>query len=246
MKLASYADGSRDGQLVVVSRDLASAHYATGLATRLQQVLDDWNFLSPQLETLSQALNHGKARHAFAFEPARCLSPLPRAFQWVVPEGERLRHAAGDGFLASSTDVDCEGAEIDVQTRLAVMVGDVQRGVAPESAAEAMRLVLLAAEVAGLGTAFAPLAVTPDELDADWRADQLHVFGEQIARAAQRRAVAAGSLVGGADLGPPRSLAAGATVRAELKNAAGRSLFGAVVLRGAVPATEPQPEDTPS
>ena len=45
MKLATYKDGSRDGQLVVVSRDLASAHYATGIASRLQQVLDDWNFL---------------------------------------------------------------------------------------------------------------------------------------------------------------------------------------------------------
>ena len=83
MKLATYNDGSRDGQLVVVSRDLASAHYASGTATRLQQVLDDWNFLSPQLEELSQTLNHGKARHAFAFDPAMCKAPLPRACQWA-------------------------------------------------------------------------------------------------------------------------------------------------------------------
>ena len=41
MKLATLQDGSRDGQLVVVSRDLAAAHYATGIANRLQQVLDD-------------------------------------------------------------------------------------------------------------------------------------------------------------------------------------------------------------
>ena len=70
MKLASYKDGSRDGQLVVVSRDLGTAHYATGIATRLQQVLDDWGFMSPQLEDLYQTLNQGKARHAFAFDPA--------------------------------------------------------------------------------------------------------------------------------------------------------------------------------
>ena len=61
MKLATYKDGSRDGQLVVVSRNLASAHYASGIASRLQQVLDDWNFLSPQLEDLSARLNDGKA-----------------------------------------------------------------------------------------------------------------------------------------------------------------------------------------
>jgi fumarylacetoacetate (FAA) hydrolase len=41
MKLATYKDGSRDGQLIVVSRDLHTAHFATGIATRLQQLLDD-------------------------------------------------------------------------------------------------------------------------------------------------------------------------------------------------------------
>ncbi|HEY5322023.1 MAG TPA: fumarylacetoacetate hydrolase, partial [Caldimonas sp.] len=61
MKLATYKDESRDGQLVVVSRDLSTAHYASGIASRLQQVLDDWNFLSPQLEDLAATLNGGKA-----------------------------------------------------------------------------------------------------------------------------------------------------------------------------------------
>ena len=78
MKLATYKDGSRDGQLVVVSRDLSQAHYAHGIAGRLQQVLDDWNFLSPQLEDLYVTLNQGKARHAFNFEPRQCMAPLPR------------------------------------------------------------------------------------------------------------------------------------------------------------------------
>ncbi|RZL54673.1 MAG: fumarylacetoacetate hydrolase, partial [Variovorax sp.] len=67
MKLATLRDGSRDGQLVVVSRDLALAHYATGIAERLQQVLDDWGFMSPQLEDLYDQLNSGRARHAFPF-----------------------------------------------------------------------------------------------------------------------------------------------------------------------------------
>jgi len=80
MKLATLNDGSRDGQLVVVSRDLCSAHYATGIADHLQQVLDDWNFMSPQLQDLYDTLNHGKARHAFAFDPRLCLAPLPRAY----------------------------------------------------------------------------------------------------------------------------------------------------------------------
>ena len=37
--------------------------YASGIATRLQQVLDDWNFISPQLQDLYDALNAGRARH---------------------------------------------------------------------------------------------------------------------------------------------------------------------------------------
>ena len=88
MKLASYADGSRDGHLVVVSRDLTQAHYANGIVTRLQQVLDDWGFVAPQLEDLTVQLNHGKLRHAFPFEPAKCVAPLPRGCGWAVVDAD--------------------------------------------------------------------------------------------------------------------------------------------------------------
>ena len=65
----------------------------------MQQVLDDWNFLSPQLEDLYQTLNHGKARHAFAFEARKCMA-LPRAFQWAdgsafINHVELVRKARG-------------------------------------------------------------------------------------------------------------------------------------------------------
>ena len=104
MKLATYKDGSRDGQLVVVSRDLSSAHYATGIADRLQPVLDDWNFLSPQLQDLYDSLNQGKARHAFSFDSAQCMAPLPRAYQWAdgsayINHVELVRQARGAAFL---------------------------------------------------------------------------------------------------------------------------------------------------
>lgn len=38
MKLATYKDASRDGQLVVVSRDLSTAHYATGIASYVERL----------------------------------------------------------------------------------------------------------------------------------------------------------------------------------------------------------------
>ena len=168
MKLATYQDGSRDGQLVVVSRDLSTAHYATGIASRLQQVLDDWNFLSPQLQDLAITLNHGKARHAFPFEPAKCLSPLPRAYHWAssvaylqhlrlahaqrgeaLPEallGESLlAPAASDQFLAPCAEQRFAGVDggLDFEAGLAVMTGDVAAGASSAQGLDAVRLLLL-------------------------------------------------------------------------------------------------------
>ncbi len=172
MKLATYKDGSRDGQLVVVSRDLSTAHYASGIATRAQQVLDDWNFLSPQLEDLYQTLNHGKARHAFAFEPQKCMAPLPRAYQWAdgsafinhvelvrkargaeVPESfytDPLMYQGGsDDFLGPTDDIVVPSEEfgIDFEAEVAVITGDVTMGSTPDDALEGIRLVMLANDV---------------------------------------------------------------------------------------------------
>ena len=172
MKLATYHDGSRDGQLVVVSRDLASAHYASGVATRLQQVLDDWNFVSPQLEEISQTLNHGKARHAFAFEPHKCMAPLPRAYQRVdgsafpshldrfreargeampesLPAGSLMYQCASDDLLGPCADIVAASVDhgIDFGAEIAVVTGDVAMGTAPDAAIDGIRLVMLANSV---------------------------------------------------------------------------------------------------
>ena len=172
MKLATYKDGSRDGQLVVVSRDLASAHYASEIATRLQQVLDDWNFLSPQLEDLAATLNDGRALHAFAFEAARCMAPLPRAFQWAdgsafVNHVELVRRArnaempasfwtdplmyqgGSDDFLGPCDDIVAGSTDwgIDFEAEVAVITGDIGMGTTPEAAIDGIRLVMLANDV---------------------------------------------------------------------------------------------------
>ena len=172
MKLATYKDGSRDGQLVVVSRDLASAHYASAVATRLQQVLDDWNFLSPQLEDLAATLNDGRTRHAFAFEPARCMAPLPRAYQWAdgsafVNHVELVRRArnaempdsfwtdplmyqgGSDDFIGPCDDVACRSEDfgIDFEAEVAVVTGDVAMGASADEALESVRLLMLVNDV---------------------------------------------------------------------------------------------------
>jgi fumarylacetoacetate (FAA) hydrolase len=168
MKLATLKDGSRDGQLVVVSRDLAQAHHATGIAGTMQHLLDDWNFVSPQLEDLAATLNDGKARHAFVFDPRQCMAPLPRAFQWVdgsayLNHVELVRKARGgevpasfyqdplmyqggsDDFLGPTDDAVFASTDwgIDFESEVAVVIGDVAMGTSPDSALESVRLLML-------------------------------------------------------------------------------------------------------
>ena len=172
MKLATYKDGSRDGQLVVVSRDLSTAHYATGIASKLQQALDDWNFLAPQLQDLYTTLNQGKTRHAFPFDPERCMAPLPRAYQWAdgsaylnhvelvrasrnteVPSSfytDPLMYQGGsDDLLGPCDPVVCanEAFGIDFEAEIAVITGDVPMQTPADEAIEAVRLIMLANDV---------------------------------------------------------------------------------------------------
>ena len=172
MKLATYKDGSRDGQLVVVSRDLSTAHYATGIANKMQQVLDDWGFIAPQLVDLYETLNLGKARHAFPFDPAMCMAPLPRAYQWAdgsayINHVELVRAARGaevpdsfykdplmyqggsDDFMGAQDDVVCASEDfgIDFEAEIAVITADVPMNSTPDEALEGIRLVMLANDV---------------------------------------------------------------------------------------------------
>jgi fumarylacetoacetate (FAA) hydrolase len=168
LKLATYRDGSSDGQLVVVSRDLSMAHYATGIASRLQSVLDDWNFIAPQLEDLSTQLQSGRSRHAFAFEPGRCMAPLPRpglhvqgnaypshsdvlrraaavATREAQSETIRLCAAPSGDFLGACADIvlPADAEDIDCAAGLAVVTGALPAGTSADRAIDGIRLLML-------------------------------------------------------------------------------------------------------
>ncbi len=172
MKLATYKDGSRDGQLVVVSRDLSTAHYATGVADTLQAALDDWNFVSPQLQDLSATLNGGKARHAFSFDPNMCMAPLPRAYQWAdgsaylnhlelvgkandkdMPEAylsvPLVYQGGSDDLQGACSPIEVSDLDwgVDFEAELAVITGDVPQGVSADEALESVRLLTLVNDV---------------------------------------------------------------------------------------------------
>ncbi|MDQ6435026.1 fumarylacetoacetate hydrolase family protein [Mesorhizobium sp. LHD-90] len=171
MKLASLKDGSRDGQLVVVSRDLTRYTDASFLVPTLQAALDDWLRLSPHLSAMAESLETG-AVPTSRFHEHDAHSPLPRAYQWAdgsayVNHVELVRKARGanmpesfwtdplmyqggsDSFLGprDAIAMSDEAWGIDFEGEVAVIVDDVPMGASVEQAAAAIRLVMLVNDV---------------------------------------------------------------------------------------------------
>lgn len=203
MKLATLNDGSRDGQLVVVSRDGTQAHYATHIAQRMQQVLDDWNYISPLLQDLYVSLNNGRTKHAFALDPQHCLAPLPRTYQWVHADAKGLQQLASDAINPPVAEL---RAPVQLGLHVGVVCGDVPMACAPERAQDAVRLLVLTQQEQWLGEdgavsgwhgwRMAPIALTPDELGEAWQRGraQLHTRQHRNGRAQPVQAAAAQDL----------------------------------------------------
>lgn len=172
MKLATLKDGTRDGQLAVVSRDLKTAAMADGIAATLQRALDDWEFIAPQLAELYDDLNNGKARRTFDFDPKRCMAPLPRAYQWAdgssyvnhvelvrksrnaeMPESfwhEPLMYQGGsDDFIGPTDDIELASEDwgIDFEGEVAVITDDVPMGTDAKHAGSHIKLLMLVNDV---------------------------------------------------------------------------------------------------
>ncbi|MEK6807051.1 MAG: fumarylacetoacetate hydrolase family protein [Pseudomonadota bacterium] len=172
MKLATLRDGTRDGKLALVNRELTRAVLVPQIARTLQAALDDWNHLAFGLEEVSRALNRGVLAGTFEFHARECLSPLPRAYQWAdgsayVNHVELVRKARGaelpesfwtdplmyqggsDSFLAptEAIRVASEDHGIDLEAEIAVITGDVAMGASPVEAGEAIRLLMLVNDV---------------------------------------------------------------------------------------------------
>lgn len=182
MKLASIPDGTRDGRLVVVSRDLTRCADAERVAPTLQHALDHWEQVAPELEALARTLETG-AIWAERFRERSALSPLPRAYQWLdgsayLSHAELLRRARGeempeslrreplmyqggsDGFLPPRADIEVADPAWgpDFEAEIAVVTGDVPRGADRATAGAAIRLVMLANDVSLRGLTASELA----------------------------------------------------------------------------------------
>lgn len=182
MKLATLKNGTRDGQLVVVGRDLKRMRAVPALAATLQQALDRWSDLLPGLLAQYDELNAGTGP-AEAFDPARCAAPLPRAYQWLDASSylnhvELTRRARGgemppsflsdpvmyqgasDEFIGPRDDIVAASEElgVDLEAEVVVVTGDVPLGVDAQAALGHVRLLGLVNDVTLRGLVVAELA----------------------------------------------------------------------------------------
>lgn len=261
MKLATLKNGTRDGQLVVVSRDLQLAVAANQVAPTLLHANENWARVKGTLTTLYLELNARRIDKAIAFDPTDCMAPIPRAPQWLdassflnhsvlmqrafklplIPDAETIPlmyQGASDDFMAGTDDISVlsEQDGIDFEGEVAVVVGDVPMGTSARDAPDHINLLMLVNDVSlrahaprematGFGfvhakpsTAFAPVAITPDELGEAWREGRVELplcvkyngkqfgephggemnfsFADLIAHGARTRRLSAGTVVG--------------------------------------------------
>jgi len=182
LKLATLKNGTRDGRLVLVSRDLTRYTDASFLAPTLQAALDDWARIAPHLAALAESLEHSSVP-AERFHEHEAMSPLPRAYQWAdgsayVNHVELVRKARGaelpesfwsdplmyqggsDSFLGPRDPIVMadEAWGIDMEGEVAVIVDDVSAGASVEEARDAIRLIMLVNDVSLRGLIPAELA----------------------------------------------------------------------------------------
>ncbi len=166
-------DGSRDGVLVVISKCHSKCITVTDIAYTMQEALDDWDEVAPQLQAVCDKLCAGELDgEAMDFDPAKMHSPLPRAFQWAdgsayVNHVELVRKARGaempesfwtdplmyqggsDKFVGPRDDIEAvsEDHGIDFESEITVITDDVPMGVNAIDALKYIRLIMLVNDV---------------------------------------------------------------------------------------------------
>jgi fumarylacetoacetate (FAA) hydrolase len=172
MKLATRRNGTRDGELVLVSRDLGRCVAVPEIARTLQAALDDWDRAAPALEAIAAELSAGRMYDAVPFDAAAAMAPLPRAYQWAdgsayVNHVELVRKARGatmppefwtdplmyqgasDNMLGAGEDIVLadEAWGVDFEAEVAVVTVDVPMGTPASEAGRHIRLLMLVNDV---------------------------------------------------------------------------------------------------
>lgn len=171
MKLATLKDGTRDGRLLVVSRDLSHYVEAPNPWLRLQLALDNWQQAETELSYVYEQLqaNSGGSQLVDFHQLA---APLPRAYQWLdgsayLNHVELVRKARGaimpkefrhdplmyqggsDSMLGCRDDIVAISQDhgIDFEAEVCVITDDVPAGCPVEDAGRHIKLMAIINDV---------------------------------------------------------------------------------------------------
>ena len=172
MKLGTLINNSKDGSLVVVSKDNKKATKVENIAHTLQEALENWDECFPKLQEVYQALNEGSLSSSFDVNEEDFHSPLPRAYQWLdgsayIRHIILVRKARGaeppqnlkttplmyqggsDDFLAPRENIPhlASAHGLDFEGEVAVITGDVPMGTKAKDAEKYIKLIILANDV---------------------------------------------------------------------------------------------------
>jgi len=172
MKLATRKNGTRDGELLVVSQDNTKAVVAGANTPTLQSLMDDWAGKVPELVSIYDALNGGQRDDAFEVNVDDLHSPLPRAYSWIdgsayINHIVLVRKARGaeppatlrtdplvyqggsDTFLAPTEDIPLADTSwgCDFESEIALVMDDTPQGVQAADVSQYVRLVMLCNDV---------------------------------------------------------------------------------------------------
>ncbi len=162
MRLATRGNGSRDGELVVVSADAARCASAGEQWPNLLAAIEGWREAEPALRALSQQLERG---HGEPLDPAALRAPLPRTWQWLdgsafQVHADLMRVAFGHEALPSDKPLMYQGLSdrfcgpfddvpfrlvsdgIDFEGEFGVIVDDVPMGTSAADALDRIKLVV--------------------------------------------------------------------------------------------------------
>lgn len=167
MKFATLPNGTLDGRLIIVSKDLTQAADASSITPNLLSAVQNWQSKWIDLQAMYDLLNEGKLEAAFDFDPSACLAPLPRSPQWLdasafLNHGKLMEEAfntdpiadfdtipvmyqgASDDFQGPTVDIPMpsEADGIDFEGEFGVVMGEVPMSATPEEAAKSIRLIV--------------------------------------------------------------------------------------------------------
>lgn len=168
MKLASLKSDSRDGILIVVDASLARAIEVPHLVSTMQQALESWEAVEPELQSIYRRLRDDALPGAFPLDINALESPLPRSHQFLdgsvyLHHMEKARRARGadmppnykteplmyqglsDHFLGprDPMSIPDESLGLDYEPEVAVVLDDVPMGVGVEDAGQHIKLLML-------------------------------------------------------------------------------------------------------